>query len=305
MIELYSVKDVAKLFDQTQSRLRYWIQSGFIWPSVRRSGQYFYTFDDLITVRTAIELLDSGISVQKVRKALTELRASLPKGVNPAANLRICSDGSTLVVLDQDIAYEAESKQVVMAFEVSSIQTQIAKILPIRGKDIDSAIPSIIVEDQQTQRQELPSAYQLFLDSTSAEEEGDFPTAERYLRQCLALEDSMAAAHTNLGNLLHRQGRLSEAQEEYEQAILLEPSQPEARFNLSNLLQESGQNEMAISELRQVCSHHPDFADAHFNLGLLLAEVGGKTQSEEHLRQYLKLDTDSVWADKARAYLSA
>ena len=74
MIELYSIKDAAKIFGQTESRLRYWMQSGFLWPSVRRGGQYFYTFDDLIAVRTGIELLDSGLSVQKVRKAIAELR---------------------------------------------------------------------------------------------------------------------------------------------------------------------------------------------------------------------------------------
>jgi len=174
MIELYSVKDVATLFGQSQSRLRYWIQSGFIWPSVRRGGQYFYTFDDLITVRTAIELLDSGISVQKVRKALVELRKVLPEGVNPAANLRICSDGITLVVIKDNVAYEIDSKQVVMAFEVSSINKQIAEILPIRGKETALAIPSPISEmSDKTLRQPLPSAYQLFLHATQAEEEGD------------------------------------------------------------------------------------------------------------------------------------
>lgn len=306
MIELYSVKDVATLFEQTQSRLRYWIQSGFIWPSVRRGGQYFYTFDDLITVRTAVELLDSGLSVQKVRKALTELRAVLPEGVNPTANIRICSDGTNLVVIKDDIAYEAESKQLLMAFAVSSIQSQITKILPIRGADSVDAVPSPVSEQtDQTLRQELPSAYQLFLNATTSEEEGDDATAERYLRQCLALEDSMAAAHTNLGNLLHAQGRLEEAQQEYEHALLHEPDQPEARFNLSNLLQETGNRESAITELRHVCSRNPTFADAYFNLGLLLSEAGGSAQAEEHLHHYLTLDDSSKWADQARSLLVA
>lgn len=306
MIELYSVKDVAILFGQKQSRLRYWIQSGFIWPSVRRGGQYFYTFDDLITVRTAVELLETGLSVQKVRKALTELRAVLPEGVNPAANLRICSDGSSLVVIKDDIAYEAESKQLVMAFAVSSINSQIAKVLPIRGKDSALAIPTPVSEEaDKTLRQELPSAYQLFLHATQAEEDQDIDSAERYLRQCLALEDSMAAAHTNLGNLLHAQGRLQEAQQEYENALSHQPEQPEARFNLSNLLQERGEHDMAIAELRHVCSRNPDFADAHYNLGILLAEVGGKEQSDKYLEQYLAMDDESQWADQARACLAS
>ena len=308
MIELYSVKDACKIFGQTESRLRYWIQSGFLWPSVRRGGQYFYTFDDLITIRTAVELLDSGLSVQKVRKALTELRSELPEGVTPSAKLRICSDGHSIVVIKDDIAYEAESKQLVMAFAVSSINTQIAEILPIGAKQaprINSAAPQAIdAHSEQTIKQDLPSAYQLFLHACVAEEEGDDQLAEQYLRQCLSFEESMAAAHTNLGNLLHKQGRLEEAKERYDLALLHEPEQPEARFNLGNLLEEMGNREMAITELRHVCTRSPDFADAHYNLGILLAEIGGETQAQEHLSHYLTLDPESQWADQARQFLA-
>ncbi len=305
MIELYSVKDVSKIFGQSESRLRYWIQSGFLWPSVRRGGQYFYTFEDLITIRTAVELLESGLSVQKVRKALVMLRKELPEGVQPSARLRICSDGTNIVVIQDDMAYEAESKQLVMAFAVSSIKTQIAEILPLRPDTVEPAVPQLVEElSDQTLRQDLPSAYQLFLHACTAEENGAYETAERYLRQCIGLEDSMAAAHTNLGNLLHRQGRLEEAKQEYDQALLHEPEQPEARYNLGNLLDELGNREMAIAELRHVCSRSPGFADAHYNLGVMLAEVGGEAQAQEHLNTYLRLDGKSKWADEARRFLA-
>ncbi len=306
MIELYSVKDTAKIFGQTESRLRYWMQSGFLWPSVRRGGQYFYTFDDLIAVRTAVELLDSGLSVQKVRKAVAELRKELPDGVQPTARLRVCSDGKNVVVMQDDVAYEAESKQVVMAFALSSIHSQIAEILPMRPSKGDSAVPQAVeARNEQTQKQELPSAYQLFLHASSAEASGDIATAEKYLRQCLELENSMAAAHTNLGNLLHQQGNLEGAKEEYDLALMHEPNQPEARFNLANILEEMGSRDMAIAEYRHVCSRSPNFADAHFNLGILLAEVGGKAQAQAHLSEYLRLDQESEWAEQARRFMAS
>lgn len=309
MIELYSVRDASRIFSQKESRLRYWIQSGFLWPSVRRGGQYFYTFDDLITIRTAVELLDSGLSIKKVRSALSELRNELPDGVTPAAKLRICSDGDHVVVVKDDIAYEADTKQLVMAFAVSSINTQIAEILPIQPKQkltFNDATPELVEEcNEQTLRQELPSAYQLFLHARDAEAENDDELAERYLRQCIGLEESMAAAHTNLGNLLHKQGRCEEAKERYAAALLHEPEQPEARYNLANLLEEMGNTEMAITELRQVCSRNPDFADAHYNLAILLSEIGGEAQAQEHLSHYLSLDPEGAWADQAREFLSA
>ncbi len=307
MIELYSVKDAARIFGQKESRLRYWIQSGFLWPSVRRGGQYFYTFDDLITVRTAVELLASGIAMSEVRGALAELRTELPDGVSPASKLRICSDGKKIVVMKDDVAYEPGSKQLVMAFAVSSIKTQIAEILPLhpqKGKRAGDGTPEFIDElDEQTQPQEMPSAYQLFLHARDAEQENDAAQAERYLRQCIALEDSMAAAHTNLGNLLHKQGRSEEAQERYESALLHDPEQPEARYNLANLFEEMGDRDMAIAELRQVCTRSPAFADAHYNLAILLSEIGGEAQARDHLAHYLTLDPKGSWADQAREFL--
>jgi len=306
VIELYSIKDASKLFGQGESRLRYWMQSGLLWPSVRRRGQYFYTFDDLVAIRTAIELLDSGLSVQKVRKGLTELRKELPEGVQPTAKLRVCSDGKSVVVLQDDVAYEAESKQVVMAFALSSIRTQIAEVLPLHPTAPSNATPKLVPSSSdQTIRQALPTAYQLFLHAGAAEESGDLPTAERYLRQCLGLEYSMAAAHTNLGNLLYKQGKLEAAKSEYDLALLHDSNQPEARFNLGNILNETGNTEMAIAEYRHVCSRSPEFADAHYNLGLLLADVGGRAQAEEHLSRYLTLDGDSEWADHARSYIAS
>ena len=53
MTELYSVRDVAKLFALQESRLRYWMQTGFVGPTVRKGGRFYYTFRDLCAVKAA------------------------------------------------------------------------------------------------------------------------------------------------------------------------------------------------------------------------------------------------------------
>jgi Tfp pilus assembly protein PilF len=113
----------------------------------------------------------------------------------------------------------------------------------------------------------------------------------------------MAAALTNLGNLVYRQGELEEARRLYDRALEHDPQQPEARYNLANLLEELGETDRAISELRVVCASAPDFADAHYNLGVMLVEVGGKAQAKQYLERYLELDAASDWATHARTYL--
>ena len=113
----------------------------------------------------------------------------------------------------------------------------------------------------------------------------------------------MAAALTNLGNLVYRQGELDEARRLYERALDHDPIQPEARYNLANLLEDLGETELAIAELRRVCAAAPEFADAHYNLGIMLAQVGGTAQAKQHLERYLELDSGSDWASHARSYL--
>ena len=323
VLELYSVPDAARLFGLTDSRLRYWIQTGFVRPSVRQGGRFYYTFADLVGIKAAVELLGAGVPQPAVRRALDTLRRALPARLDPRARLRVCCDGETLEVVEDDApATRADSAQLVMAFAVSALGGQIAERL---AAPREPAGPAVIAAGSgttpavrepgapapgegswgETEPVEVRSAFRLFQDGCRAEDEGDLAFAERCYRRALDLEPSLAAAHTNLGNLLYRRGDAAEARRAYERALDLEPDQPEARFNLANLLDEDGDTDMAVAELRAICSRHPAFADAHYNLGLLLYRLGGVGQARQHLSQYLGLDSSSEWASRARDLLAA
>ena len=60
MIELYSIRDVARILAVQESRLRYWMQTGFVGPTVRKGGRFYYTFSDLVAVKAAKDLLAAG-----------------------------------------------------------------------------------------------------------------------------------------------------------------------------------------------------------------------------------------------------
>ena len=288
----YSVKDVAQIFDLQEARLRYWAQTGFIGPSVRRRGRGYYTFKDLIGVRLAKELLDKGLTLQRVRRNLDALRTSLPKIDRPLSELRVCTDGDNLVVVNEDVPFEPHSGQVVMNFAVASLSSRLADVSPI-GSEPRAETGN----DDQT-------AYKWFLEGGEAEAAGDPTTAETCYRNALEADSAIAAAHTNLGNVLYGSGRNEEARSCYEHALELDPEQPEARFNLGNLLDDVGETELAIAELRQVCNRCPEFADAHFNLGTILARVGGVAQARNHFERYIALDPTSEWAARARERLA-
>lgn len=304
MTELYSVRDVARLFALQESRLRYWMQTGFVGPTVRKGGRFYYTFRDLCAVKAAKDLLAAGLSAQKVRKNLEALRRALPGDAHPALRLRLCSDGESIVALADDVAFTPSTGQVVMAFNLPALGGQIVESLASAPPpSIDDAIPGAI-GDEPTEANLGPTAYTCFVEACAAEDRADAPEAEALYRRALDIDPGLAAAMTNLGNLRHRAGDLAEARALYEQALAHDPGQTEARYNLGNLLDDSGETELAIAELRRVCQAAPEFADAHYNLGLALARVGGASQARRHLERYLELDAGSEWAGRAREYLT-
>ncbi len=358
MTDIYSIRDVARIFGMKESRLRYWAQTGFVNPSVRKHGRRYYTFGDLIQVRAAKELLDAGLSMQRVRGNLEALRALVPDIAYPASKMHICSDGETIVARHSDVLFEPLSRQVVMDFTVDSLSTQVADILalpttpagpeipapavearakprvvpevlpqtppiapdPAPGGDGETLAPPAAraanenvpgegiaspVDDEPTATHIPVSSYRYFLAGCDAEDRGDIEAAERAYRQALEWQPTLAAAHTNLGNLKYRGGDAVGARASYERALECEPNQPEARYNLGNVLEDMGETELAIAELKRVCWIHPDFADAHYNLGLMLARVGGIVQAQEHLNRYLQYESSGEWADRARNFLAA
>ncbi|HWO19740.1 MAG TPA: tetratricopeptide repeat protein [Kofleriaceae bacterium] len=319
MIELYSVRDVSRILAVQESRLRYWTQTGFVGPTVRKGGRFYYTFCDLVAVKAAKDLTEAGLPLQKVRRSVDALKKALPGDTHPASRLRVCSDGETIVALADDVAFQPIGGQVVMAFTVPSFGEHVAEVLALprvapvaeapaaaaaAAAAADPSAAPAPVEDSPTEANGGTTAYRHFVEACAAEDRGDSELAEHLFRQAIDLEPNMAAALTNLGNLVYRQGSLEEARRLYERALDHDPMQPEARYNLGNLLEDLGETELAIAELRRVCATAPAFADAHYNLGLMLAHVGGTAQARQHLERYLELDTGSDWAGHARSYLA-
>lgn len=299
MIELYSIRDVSRILAVQESRLRYWMQTGFVGPTVRKGGRFYYTFTDLLAVKAAKDLLATGMPLQRVRKNVEALKQALPGDTHPTTKLRVCCDGDTIVALADDVAFQPIGGQVVMAFNVPSFGEHVLAALALPRVE---AVPSP-VEDHPTEANGGTTAYRHFVEACAAADRGESDTAEHLFRLALELEPHMAAALTNLGNLVYRQGELHEARGLYERALEHDPAQPEARYNLANLLEDLGETDLAISELRRVCTASPEFADAHYNLGIMLAQVGGTTQARQCLERYLELDGQSDWARHARTFL--
>ncbi len=304
---IYSYAGASKILGVPESKLRYWAQVGFVGPSVRRGGKPLYSFQDLISVKAAKELVDRGFKAAEIRKAIEEVRATLPHVDRPLDRLRVAFDGTKLVVVDEGSAFES-SGQRLFDFGLGELMKMGnlggSPNPPAMGSVEQSApAPDAIGLGAAAKRQ----AYDWFVEGTRAElgggAEGD-ARAEACYREALGLDAGLAAARTNLGSLAYRRGDATGAREAFEAALALDPDQPEARFNLANLVLENGDLELAVAELRRVLQTAPDFADAHYNLAVALERLGGRAAARAHLEHYLSLEPEATpWAEQARALI--
>jgi tetratricopeptide (TPR) repeat protein len=311
----YSYGGAAKILDIAESKLRYWAQVGFVGPSGRRGGKPVYSFQDLVSVKAAKELVDRGFKAAEIRKAIDGVRAALPHLDRPLDRIRVAFDGTRLVVVDDESAFEP-SGQKVFDFGLGELAGKLG-YTPATNGAAEARPAPVAVPLPEPPRPETPktkatftaarSAYDWFVEGTRAEAagggEGD-ARAEICYREALALDPGLAAARTNLGSLAYRAGDTTAARDAFEAALALDPDQPEARFNLANLVLEAGDLELAVAEFRRVLQSDPEFADAHFNLAVALERLGGRSQARAHLERYLALEpTTSGWADQARALI--
>ncbi len=81
----------------TYRQLDYWARTGLVEASIRPASgsgtQRLYSFRDIIVLRVVKSLLDTGISLQQIRTAVSHLRQ---RGVSDLAGITLMSDGASV-----------------------------------------------------------------------------------------------------------------------------------------------------------------------------------------------------------------
>jgi DNA-binding transcriptional MerR regulator len=102
----YRVPEVCKIIGISYRQLDYWARTGLVRPSIQDaqgSGtQRLYSFQDLVVLKVIKSLLDTGVSLQRVRKAVEYLQDMK----RPAHGVTLMSDGARI--------YEADSPEAVV-----------------------------------------------------------------------------------------------------------------------------------------------------------------------------------------------
>lgn len=128
-VRVFRTGQVVRILGVSRRQLQYWADTDLVAPSARtQGGHHRYTFEDLVALRAAKQLIDAGVSVQRIRHSIGSLRRILPEVQKPLSELVLVATGDLVLVLHQGSAFEAVSGQE-WIFEVSRFQREIEQRL--------------------------------------------------------------------------------------------------------------------------------------------------------------------------------
>lgn len=122
-------------------QLDYWDRTSLVQPSVRGAAgsgsQRLYAFRDILVLKLVKRLLDTGVSLQQIRIAVEQLRAS---GINDLARTTLMSDGARvyLCTTEDEVIDLLGRGQGVFGIAVGKVLREVeASLVHIKANHID------------------------------------------------------------------------------------------------------------------------------------------------------------------------
>lgn len=271
----YATRDVAALLGLSVSQVRSIIRDGFLSPAQGPRGEYRFSFQDLILLRTAKGLLAAKVPRRRIRLALQKLFQQLPEG-KPLTGVRITAQGHHVVVRDGHELWNPESGQILLDFDLGELQREASTLVPVS----DSR--------RQKKKKEPSTVDSWFAQAQELEEEDPDASIDAY-RRVLELDPALGDVHLNLGRLLHEKGKVVEAEQCYRRALELTPDEPIAAFDLGVALHDQERFAEAAEAYERALELDPSLADAHYNLSSVYEALGERQAAFRHLKSYKTL----------------
>ena len=115
----YTTRDVARLLGLSEPQVRSHARD-YLAPDRGPRNTYRFSFQDLVLLRTAKALGEARIAPRRIRRALRRLTSQLPAG-RSLSGLRISSEGDRVVARDGEAAWQPESGQLLLDFDVAAL----------------------------------------------------------------------------------------------------------------------------------------------------------------------------------------
>lgn len=267
----YRTQDVARILGLPDAEVRRFSRAGFVSPRRGPRNALRFSFQDLVLLRAAADLVKARLPPARVRRALRQLQSRLPAG-RSLASVQVTAEGEEIVVRDGGARWQAETGQGLLDFEVADLARGVAPLVKAAAR---RRSPGLDAEGWYQWASDL--------------EDGAPEEARRAYQKALQLDPRHAGAHLNVGRLLHEAGDLREAEIHYRWALEDERHRAVAAYNLGVVLEDQGLLDEALFAYARAVEANPELADAHHNLARLLERLGRTTDAIRHLNTYRRL----------------
>ncbi len=128
----YTAKEISAMLNVPLRRVRTLVDQGLLNPQRGKHGEYRFSFQDLVFLRSAKGLTDARIPAQRIRRALRSLTEQLD-GERPICALTLSAGGKGVVARDEASQWHPETGQTMFDFanprarRVSSLRTRQAE----------------------------------------------------------------------------------------------------------------------------------------------------------------------------------
>jgi tetratricopeptide (TPR) repeat protein len=248
------------------------VTAGFVNPSRGPRNEYRFTFQDVVLLRTALQLRAARIPPRKIIMALSRLREALPDEL-PLTGIRVSAVGNDVVVRTGPSQWDAITGQQLLDFEVAEIKGDVVFL--------DTAPAQKNLAHQAAEWYDLGEQLRT----------SDVQGAERAYRKAIELSPQpYYAAYVDLGALLcELEARCQDALHVFEAALSHFPEDAVLHFNRAVAFEEVGRLEDAERSYEKCLEFDPSYADAHHNLAILLETRGDRQGLIRHLSAYRRL----------------
>ena len=128
---MFTSGEVQRLVEVSQQDLTYWDRSGLVQPTGRsahgKGSRRLYTTMDVLQLKLVRRLRDAGLTLQRIRKALSLLKAMGDDPV-PLAELEVLSDGRRIIVRrSDDVLLDPVASQYMLRLPLSLLLTELSQ----------------------------------------------------------------------------------------------------------------------------------------------------------------------------------
>src|SRR5689334_15893576 len=116
MADQYSVSEVANLLGLSLAEVRRCVRAGFLTAVPVQTGDVHLSFQDMVSLKRAAQLISARVRPHRVRHALKRLKDQLPSH-RPLSSVDVSIDGAAIVAREGETVWNPISGQLHLNFQ--------------------------------------------------------------------------------------------------------------------------------------------------------------------------------------------